>query len=265
VKQPWGQILYSTVIPHVELTRDYLLNIVAIIGTTISPYLFFWQANQEVEEAIDQHRPKAIDSNEVDTAKSRSADRHIQRLRQDTTAGMCFSNFIAFFIIATTASTLGAHGIHNIETAEQAAEALKPLAGEFAFVLFALGIVGTGLLAVPVLAGSASYAIVEAAGWKSGLYKKLDQAHGFYGVITLATLLGLLVNFTSIQPFKMLYYTAVLNGIAAPPLMVLILLIGNNERIMGRHRNGRRGNILGWAITIVMGIIAVALLVSLVT
>ena len=157
------------------------------------------------------------------------------------------------------------HGIRNIETAEQAAEALRPLAGNFAFALFALGIVGTGLLAVPVLAGSASYAIAEAAGWKTGLYKKLDQAHGFYGVITLATLLGLLVNFTPIAPFKMLYYTAVLNGVAAPPLMLLILLIGNNEGIMGRHRNGRRGNILGWMITLAMGVAAIALVVSLIT
>ena len=264
VKQPWGEIFYSTVVPHVEFSRDYLLNVVAIIGTTISPYLFFWQANQEVEELIDQHRPKSIDSNEAGTAKSRAADRQIRRLREDTAAGMGFSNFIAFFIIATTASTLGAHGIKNIETAEQAAEALRPLAGSFASALFALGIIGTGLLAVPVLAGSASYAIAEAAGWQTGLYKKLNQAHGFYGVITIATLLGLLVNFTPIPPFKMLYYTAVLNGAAAPPLMVLILLIGNNERIMGRHRNGRLGNVLGWTITIVMGVAAIALLVSLV-
>jgi NRAMP (natural resistance-associated macrophage protein)-like metal ion transporter len=265
VKQPWGEILYSTVVPQVSVSRDYLLNIVAIIGTTISPYLFFWQADQEVEEAIDKHRPRATDSKHVDTAKTRAAEQRMTRLRQDTATGMCFSNLVAFFIIATTASTLGAHGIRNIETAEQAAEALRPLAGNFAFVLFALGIVGTGLLAVPVLAGSASYAIAEAAGWKAGLYKKLDQAHGFYGVITLATLLGLLVNFTPIQPFKMLYYTAVLNGVAAPPLMVLILLIGNNKRIMGRHRNGRRGNILGWVITLAMGVAAIGLVVSLVT
>ena len=213
-----------------------MLNIVAIIGTTISPYLFFWQANQEVEEAIDKHRPRAIDSKEVDMAKARAADRRIIRLRQDTTAGMCFSNLIAFFIIATTASV----GRTVSATSKPPSKPPKRC-GRWPAILpsrrFA-GIVGTGLLAVPVLAGSASYAIAEAAGWKTGLYKKLDQGIGFYGVITLATLLGLLVNFTPIAPFKMLYYTAVLNGVAAPPLMLLILLIGNNEGIMGGIATG---------------------------
>jgi NRAMP (natural resistance-associated macrophage protein)-like metal ion transporter len=258
VKQPWGRILYSTLVPRISFTKDYLLNIVAIIGTTISPYLFFWQANQEVEEAIDQKRLKSMER-----GKPRFSKRNLLRGQQDTAIGMTFSNVIAFFIIATTASTLGAHGMTSIETAAQAAEALRPLAGRFTSALFALGIIGTGLLAVPVLAGSASYAVAEAAGWRAGLYKTVDQAHGFYGVITLATLLGLLVNFTDIPPFKMLYYTAVLNGIAAPPLMVFILLIANNRAVMGKNCNGWLGNILGWTITVIMSLCSIALFASL--
>jgi NRAMP (natural resistance-associated macrophage protein)-like metal ion transporter len=257
VSQPWPTIIRSTLIPHISLTKDYLLNIVAIIGTTISPYLFFWQANQEVEEAIDQKRLKSMDH-----GKPRFDMRHVRRGQIDTTVGMTFSNVIAFFIIATTASTLGASGMTSIETASQAAEALRPLAGKYASVLFAVGVIGTGLLAVPVLAGSASYAIAEAAGWKAGLYKTIDQAHGFYGVITLATLLGLLVNFTGIPPFKMLYYTAVLNGLLAPPLMIVILLVANNPEVMGKYRNGRLGNLFGVAITAIMLICSIALVAS---
>ncbi|HEX3999863.1 MAG TPA: divalent metal cation transporter [Pirellulales bacterium] len=257
VRHPWGEMIRSTLVPQVSLSKDYLLNIVAIIGTTISPYLFFWQANQEVEEAIDQKRLKSMER-----GKPRFDERNIRRGRQDTAIGMTFSNVIAFFIIATTASTLGKHGITSIDTAAQAAEALRPLAGHYASIIFALGIVGTGLLAVPVLAGSASYAIAEAAGWKAGLYKTFFQAHGFYGIITLATLLGLMVNFTAIPPFKMLYYTAVLNGIAAPPLMIFILLVANNRDVMGKYCNGRLGNILGVSITAVMTICSIALLLS---
>lgn len=258
VKQPWGEILRSTLVPRIAFSKDYLLNIVAIIGTTISPYLFFWQANQEVEEAIDQNRLKSMES-----GKPRFNRSNLLRGQRDTAIGMTFSNVIAFFIIATTASTLGAAGLTSIETAAQAADALRPLAGKYASGLFALGIVGTGLLAVPVLAGSASYAVAEAAGWKAGLYKTVDQAHGFYGVITLATLLGLLVNFTEIPPFKMLYYTAVLNGLAAPPLMVFILLIANNRSVMGKNCNGWLGTFLGWTITVIMSLCSIALLVSL--
>ncbi len=257
VKQPWGQILAATVIPHISFSRDYLLNVVAIIGTTISPYLFFWQANEEVEEAIDLHKPKVLARR-----SPRIVVQDLQRMRHDTMAGMFFSNVIAFFIMATAASTLGVHGITDVQTADQAAEALRPLAGEYAFILFAVGIVGTGLLAVPVLAGSASYAIAEAAGWNAGLYKRLRQAHGFYGVITLATVLGVIVNFVGIPPFKMLYYSAVLNGITAPPLMIFILLIANNEQIMGKQRNGLLGNLFGWTITAIMALAAIALVVS---
>ena len=258
VKQPWMQILRFTLVPRISFTKDYLLNIVAIIGTTISPYLFFWQADQEVEEAIDQKRLKSMQR-----GKPRFGNRDILRGQQDTAIGMTFSNLIAFFIIATTASTFGANGVTSIETAAQAAEALQPLAGKYASAIFAIGIIGTGLLAVPVLAGSASYAIAEAAGWKAGLYKTIDQAHGFYGVITLATLLGLLINFTNVAPFKLLYYTAVLNGLVAPPLMVFILLIANNRAVMGKHCNGRLGNIFGCTITAIMSLCSIALLTSL--
>jgi len=170
---------------------------------------------------------------------------------------MFFSNLIMFFIILTTASTLNSHGITNIETADQAAIALRPLAGNFAFILFCLGIIGTGFLALPVLAGSASYAISEAFGWKFGLSLKFSGAKAFYGVIIISTLIGLLVNLTSIKPFQMLYYSAMLNGICAPPLMVLILIISNNKKIMGSHTNPVFANILGITITIIMTIAAV--------
>ena len=257
VQAPWRQVLVSTLVPRISLSKDYLLNIVAIIGTTISPYLFFWQANQEVEEAVDHGRLKA-----PGRGKPRIDRRVVRRGELDTAIGMTFSNLIAFFIIAATASTLGEHGITSIDTAAQAAEALRPLAGRWASALFAVGIVGTGLLAVPVLAGSASYAVAETFGWKAGLYRTVSRAHGFYGVITLASLIGLLVNFTAIPPFKMLYYTAILNGLASPPLMIFILLVANNRNVMGNYRNGLIGNILGIAITLIMSLCALALLAA---
>jgi Mn2+/Fe2+ NRAMP family transporter len=187
--------------------------------------------------------------------------RDIKNLRIDTITGMLFSNLIMFFIIITAASTLGAQGITSIETADQAASALRPLAGEFTFLLFAAGIIGTGLLAVPVLAGSASYALAETFNLKAGLGKKFNQARAFYLIIIVATLGGVLVNFTPIKPFQMLYYTAVLNGICAPPLLALIMLIGNNKKIMGVHANSRFSNILGWTITIIMSFAALGLLI----
>lgn len=257
VKQNWSQIVMSALIPQISFSREYLLNVVAILGTTISPYLFFWQAGEEVEEEVAVGKLHEMDHG---IPKINRGD--IRIMRTDTLFGMFFSNLIMFFIIATVASTLYVHGIHNIETAPEAAEALQPLAGNFAFILFAVGIVGTGLLGVPVLAGSASYALSEAFGWKEGLYKKFKQAHGFYGVITVATLIGLLVNFTSIKPFTLLYYTAVLNGICAPPLMIMIMLISNNKNIMGKYTNTKWSNILGWAITIIMSVTSVALLLQ---
>jgi len=257
VKQDWSKILSATFIPTISFNRDYFLNIVAILGTTISPYLFFWQSDEEVEEEVEFHKIRAMGKGVPKITKI-----DVRDMRIDTIVGMFFSNLVMFFIIVTTASTLGAIGITNINTATDAAEALRPIAGNFTFFLFAAGVIGTGLLAVPVLSGSASYAISEAFGWKEGLSRKFKQAHGFYGIITIATLLGLLVNFTNIPPFRILYYTAVLNGIVAPPLMVLILLISNNPKIMGKYTSNTFSNIAGWAITLVMTFAAFALLLS---
>lgn len=259
VKQNIFAILSSTIIPKVSIAPEYLLNIVAILGTTISPYLFFWQTNEEVEEEITRGRLVSMGK-----GIPKFTNKDIKKMRVDTVLGMFFSNLVMFFIIATTAATLHQFGITDIETADQAAEALRPLAGNLTFILFAAGIVGTGLLSVPILAGSASYAISEAFGLKEGLYRKLNQARGFYGVIIVATLIGLLINFIHIPPFKMLYYTAVLNGIAAPLLMVIILLITNNKKIMGEHTNSKISNGMGIIITCIMAFASAALIISLI-
>lgn len=259
IKQDWGKIAYSTLIPHLSLSKEYVMNIVAILGTTISPYLFFWQASEEVEEEVENHKLRAMGQGVPHVSK-----KDVRKMRADTFVGMFFSNVVMFFIITTTASTLHVHGIFEIETATQAAQALKPLVGDAAYLLFAAGIIGTGLLAVPILAGSASYAVSEAFGWKEGLYRKFRQAHGFYGVIIIATVIGLLVNLTPIKPFQMLYYTAILNGIIAPPLMVLLMLISNNKKIMGEYTNSFSINILGVIITAVMGIASLAFLAGII-
>jgi len=258
VKQNWGDIILSILIPTFVWSQGYLMNLVAILGTTISPYLFFWQASEEVEEEVAAHKIRTMG-----WGVPRVNKRDLRNMRIDTFSGMFFSELITFFIIATTAATLYRAGITNIETATQAAEALRPLAGNFTFSLFALGIIGTGFLAVPVLAGSASYAIAESFSWREGLYQKFKRAHGFYGVITIATLIGLLVNFTSVKPFQMLYYAAVLNGVIAPPLMVLILLISGNKKIMGKRTSSPLFLTLGWVITIFMTIAAIMLLYNL--
>jgi NRAMP (natural resistance-associated macrophage protein)-like metal ion transporter len=258
VKQDWSQIFYSTIIPRIELSREYIFNLVAIFGTTISPYLFFWQASEEVEEEVAHHKLRTMGK-----GVPRITLGDVKQMDRDTVVGMIFSNLIMFFIIVTAASTLHLNGITNIETASQAAEALRPLAGNFAYILFALGVLGTGLLAIPILAGSASYAVAEAVGWREGLYRKFKQAHGFYGVMALATLFGILVNFTPIKPFQMLYYTAALNGILAPPLMIMILFIANNKKVMGQYTNTRTSNVMGWIITLVMGAGAITLICTL--
>ncbi|MBI2598783.1 Nramp family divalent metal transporter [Candidatus Curtissbacteria bacterium] len=257
VKQDWAKIAYATFVPTFSLSRDYLLNIVAILGTTISPYLFFWQSDEEVEQEVQLHKIRAMGKGVPKITKI-----DVREMRVDTTVGMFFSNLVMFFIIVTAASTLGVAGLTSINTAADAAQALRPIAGDLTFFLFAMGIIGTGLLAVPVLSGSASYAVSEAFGLKEGLYRKFKQAHGFYGIITVATIVGLLVNFTGIPPFKVLYYTAVLNGIIAPPLMVLILLISNSSKIMGQYTNSKFSNISGWLITAVLTVSSLALLIS---
>lgn len=255
VEVNWVDVLQHTFVPHITWSKEFLMMLVALLGTTISPYLFFWQADEEVEEEIAQHKLLP------DTQRApRVSKRDIMSMRWDTLIGMFFSNLITFFIITATAVTLHAHGITQIETADQAARALAPIAGELATLLFAIGIIGTGLLAVPVLAGSASYAVSETFGWHAGLARTWRQAEGFYGVIVLATLIGLLVNFIGIPPFRMLYYTAIFNGMASPILMVMILLIASNRKIMKSHTNSLFSNVLGWVICVFMGASAIALL-----
>jgi NRAMP (natural resistance-associated macrophage protein)-like metal ion transporter len=247
IKQDWSLILQTTFTPSFTFDKTSITNIVAILGTTISPYLFFWQADEEVEEQIAHHKILGFGMGKPKLSKQDFKDLWI-----DTGIGMLFSNLVMFFIMVTVASTIGANGPVTIDTATQAAQALRPLVGDFAYLLFAAGIIGTGLLAVPILAGSASFAVSEAFGWSGGLEKKFQDARGFYGVMIAAMLIGFLVNFLGIPPFQMLYHTAVLNGLAAPILLVLILNISNNKKIMGKHTNGILSNILGVFITLAM-------------
>jgi NRAMP (natural resistance-associated macrophage protein)-like metal ion transporter len=255
VPQDWGQALRSTLVPTFQFNQDYLLNLVAVIGTTISPYLFFWQASEEVEEEIDEGKKTKAQRRGVTKTE-------LKWMRTDVTSGMLFSNAVMWFIIVTTASTLFRNGITNIDSAPKAAEALRPIAGDFAYALFAAGIIGTGLLAVPVLAGSAAYAVAETFKLREGLYLKLRQARGFYGVIAFATLVGAAINLIGINPIQALYYTAVLNGLVAPPLLFMILLIANNRKIMGGKTNGRVSNVFGWITTVAMTMSALALLLT---
>jgi NRAMP (natural resistance-associated macrophage protein)-like metal ion transporter len=254
-RKDWSQVLRHTFIPAIQLNRDYLMNLVAILGTTISPYLFFWQASQEIEEEIDEGKvtPKA---------RKKVTKVELKWMRTDVISGMLFSNLIMWFIIATTASTLFPNGITNIDSASRAAEALKPIAGDFAHVVFAVGIVGTGLLAVPILAGSAAYAVAETFKLREGLYLRLRQAPGFYGVIAFSTLIGFTIDLFGINPIRALYYTAVLNGIVAPPLLLMIMLIGNNRGIMNDKVNSRISNTLGWLATAALTLAAAVLLLT---
>ena len=253
---PWFEVAHRIVWPQMAITRESITMIVAVFGTTISPYLFFWQAAQEMEDLRAHHeagKPITLDA----------ARGHLRRIKWDTYIGMGFSNLVAFFIILSAAATLHQAGITDIQTSAQAAEALRPLAGDFAFLLFSLGIIGTGMLAVPVLAGSAAYAVVESFDWRSGLDKKLHEAKEFYAIIALATLGGVLLNFTSIHPIKALFWSAVINGVIALPIMVVMMLLGSNERVMGRFTIGKRLRWLGWLATTVMGAAVVAMFATL--
>jgi NRAMP (natural resistance-associated macrophage protein)-like metal ion transporter len=255
VHMDWTETIRALFTPHFIWSAGFILNITAMLGTTISPYLFFWQADEEVEEEVEHHKLRVMGKG---TPKLHKGD--LAQMRIDTTIGMFVSNLITFFIIATTSATLSGQ---TITSAAQVANALRPLAGDFAFALFALGIIGTGMLAVPVLAGSAAYALSEAFGWSEGLGKTFRQAKAFYGVIIVSTAIGLLVNFTSIAPITLLYYAAILNGLLAPPLMILIIMIGNNKKILGDKTNGKIGNILGVIITTVMSSLTLYFLYSL--
>jgi NRAMP (natural resistance-associated macrophage protein)-like metal ion transporter len=254
--QDWAEALSRTFIPTIHFNTDYLMNLVAILGTTISPYLFFWQANQEIEEMID-------DGKVTPEARKKVTKVELKWMRTDVISGMLFSNLVMWFIIATTASTLFSNGIMNVDSAPKAAEALKPIAGNFAHMVFAAGIIGTGLLAVPILAGSAAYAVAETFRLREGLYLKLRQAPGFYGIIVFSTMIGFTIDLIGINPIKALYYTAILNGIVAPPLLLLIMLISNNHNIMKDKVNSRISNALGWITTAAMTLAAVALLLTL--
>ena len=246
VNVPWGEVFYRTIMPSISFKADYVMAVVAVFGTTISPYLFFWQASQEVEEL------RATEGEAPLKEAPEQAHSHLQRIKIDTYIGMGFSNLIAFFIILTAAVTLHLHGITDIQTSAQAAEALRPLAGEFAFLLFTAGIVGTGLLAVPVLAGSAAYAIAESFNWRIGLGRKLLEARGFYLILIIATLLGVALNFTPIDPIKALFWSAVINGVIAVPIMVVIMLMVARPDVMGQFVISHRLRITGWLATAVM-------------
>ena len=257
VTKNWGEVFRSTIIPTVSLEKNFILNVVAILGTTISPYLFFWESDEEAEE-------KNLKRQIISTGKgiSRVSRKMIGEMREDTVIGMFFSNLVMFFIIMTVGSTLYVSGVRNIETAQQAAEALRPIGGDFAFLLFAAGIIGTGFLAVPILAGSASYAMSEAFNWRASLNVRFTKAHKFYFIIFTATLSGMLINLLSIPPIKMLYYSAILNGLCAPPLLFLILKISNDKKIMGTYTNSAISNIVGISAFSLMTLAALALILS---
>ncbi len=248
-----AEVLRHTVVPTIRLDRQFLLTLVAILGTTISPYLWFWQASQEVEEMVDKGQRRLWQ-------RRGATDAELRYAAWDVDVGMLFSNLVMYFIILASAATLFTSGHTDIQSARDAAEALRPLAGEAATTLFALGLVGSGMLAVPILTGSAAYAIGEVFGWPVGFAKTPRQAKGFYGVIVLSTLVGMLINYLGVNPIAALFWTAVIFGFLAPPILVLMMLIANNPRIMGPRVNGLGTNVLGWATAAVMTLAAIALL-----
>ena len=256
VKAPWGEVFYGTVMPTLSLKADYLVAVVAVFGTTISPYLFFWQASQEVEDQ------RATLGEEPLMEAPEQALVQLLRIKIDTYVGMGFSNLVAFFIMLTAAVTLHSQGITDIQTSAQAAQALRPLAGEFAFALFTAGIVGTGLLAVPILAGSAAYAVSEAFKWHIGLGLELLQARGFYTIVAIATILGVALNFTPVDPIKALFWSAVINGIISVPIMIVMMLIAVRVDIMGEFVISPRLTILGWLATLSMAIVVIAMVAT---
>jgi Mn2+/Fe2+ NRAMP family transporter len=255
VHVPWGQVALHTVWPSFTLNSEAAAVIVGIFGTTISPYLFFWQASEEVEDMQAKQGAAPL------VRDARSADKEFRRIRWDTWSGMFYSDITAYFIILATAVTLNVAGITDINTAAQAASALRPLAGDFAYILFALGILGVGLIGVPVLAASAAYALSEAMGWSWGLERKVTEARGFYGVIAVSVLAGLAIQYSPISPMKALFWSAVINGVVAVPLMVVIILLVSKKSVMGAFTASRSIIILGWIATAVMGAAAVRMFI----
>jgi Mn2+/Fe2+ NRAMP family transporter len=254
---PWHTVLMRTVMPHPTWNASYITVVVAVFGTTISPYLFFWQASQEVEEQLATPNAKPI----IDAPGQANSNFH--RIKVDTIIGMAFSNIVAFFIVLTTAVTLNVHGITDIQTSAQAASALRPIAGEFAFFLFATGIIGTGLLAIPVLAGSAAYAVAGAFQWNNSLALKPLMAKRFYGIIAVATLIGIGLCFTPIDPMKALFWSAVINGVISIPIMVVMMLMASRTDIMGKFTISRRLSFMGWLGTSVMAIAVIGMFCTL--
>ncbi len=257
VKVPWGEALYSTVVPSLALTKESFSMLIAIIGTTISPYLFFWQSSQEVEEIRAHRFLHAL------IRFPAGAKRELWKLRVDTFAGMAFSNIITFFIILTTAATLHANGLTEIKTAADAAAALEPIAGKFAALLFSVGVIGTGLLAVPVLAASAAFGVGEAMHWPVGLERDLMKAKGFYAVLVAATVIGLIMNFFGIDPIKALIGAAVVNGIVSVPLMIALMLMSSNRAVMGSLRISPMLQCFGWLTTALVALASIGFFLTI--
>jgi Mn2+/Fe2+ NRAMP family transporter len=239
------------------LTKEHVLILCAILGTTISPYLFFWQTSQEVEEQILQGKTT------VHQRRGFTDPKDIKSMRSDVWSGMFLSNIVMFFIIAACGGVLFTHGITEITSASQAAEALRPFAGNATYFLFAIGIIGTGLLAIPVLAGSSSYALAESFSWKEGLYRNLQQAYAFYGIIIISMIVGLGINFIGIDPIKALIYSAVANGLVAPVILLMIVLLSSNKKVMGHWRNKRHVTVIGWIVFALMAVSGVAAIIAL--
>jgi NRAMP (natural resistance-associated macrophage protein)-like metal ion transporter len=262
VHEPWGTLSRATFVPHIEFSFAFLFIITAVLGTTISPYMFFWEASEEVEEEKEKHLI-------TKDGKAHITKQFMRRLRIDNFLGMLSSEIATWCIIVVAATVLNAHGITNVATTADAAKALEPLvstfphAGFLAKLLFSIGVIGLGLLAVPVLSASASYALAEAFSWKEGLNLKFKRAHGFYGIITIATLIGLMINFVGINPISALVFTAVFNGVAAVPLIFIIAKIARDEKIMGEHKSGNLSHIFVWATFALMTAAAIAMFVTL--
>ena len=252
----WHAVVQATVVPHIEWSSGFLATLVGILGTTISPYLFFWQASQEVEHERAQGRRTVAQRQGATDAELRAA-------RTDVCTGMLFSNVVMYFIILTTAATLHAHGHHEITTAREAAEALRPLAGNGAYLLFTLGLIGTGMLAVPVLAGSAAYAVAEAQAWRGALDDSLRLAPGFYAVMAVAMLIGLALDYVGFNAVQMLFWSAVLNGVLAPPLIVLVVLLTSNPAIMGTRASAPLLRALGWSTAAIMTAAGIGMFVTM--
>jgi len=252
----WSAVAWATMIPQISFTQEYVTTIVAILGTTISPYLFFWQASEEVEEET------CVVGRRLLSQRRGATDKEIRKEKIDTVVGMFFCNIVFYFVILAAGATLHVSGKTDIQSATDAAQALRPLAGDLATILFAIGIIGAGLLAVPVLTGSAAYAVAETFDWTEGLDEKPRDAKKFYAIIAASTLVGVVIDFAGINPISALFWTAVINGVVAPPLLVLVMLIANNKKVMGKRTNGPFTNIVGWLAAAIMFAAAIAMIAT---